>query len=80
MSKTEKQKLIAYRKKHKFENRYAKGIKFDTRTKGSCYITMKTNAGPLTVYIDSMDGLDDAPHVNAWIPGRKRKEMFVKGK
>ncbi len=80
MSKTEKQKLIAYRKKHKFENRYAKGIKFDTRTKGSCYITMNTNAGKLTVYIDSMDGLDDAPLVSAWIPGRKRKEMFVKGK
>jgi hypothetical protein len=80
MSKTEKQKLIAYRKKHNFENRYAKGIKFDTRTKGCCYITMKTNAGELTVYIDSMDGLDDAPLVSAWIPGRKRKEMFVKGK
>jgi hypothetical protein len=80
MSKTEKQKLIAYRKKHNFENRYAKGIKFDTRNKGCCYITMKTNAGPLTVYIDSMDGLDDAPLVSAWIPGRKRKEMFVKGR
>ena len=40
---------------------------------------MQTNAGILEVYIDSMDGLDDAPHVSAWIPGRKRKEMFVKG-
>jgi len=80
MSKTEKQKLIAYRKKHNFENRYAKGIHFDIRNKGTCFITMQTHAGPLEVYIDSMDGLDDAPLVSAWIPGRKRKEMFVKGK
>ena len=41
---------IAYRKKHKFENKYAKGIKLDARTKGSCYVTMKTNVGDLTVY------------------------------
>jgi len=71
---------MAIRRKNNFEDRYAKGIHFDIRTKGSCYITMKTNAGELTVYIDSMDGLDDAPLVSAWIPGRKRKEMFVKGK
>jgi hypothetical protein len=25
-----------------------------------------------------MDGLDDAPHVSARIPGRKVKEVFVK--
>jgi len=25
-----------------------------------------------------MDGLEDAPLVSAWIPGRKRKEVFVK--
>jgi hypothetical protein len=30
------------------------------------------------VYIDAMDGLEDAPLVSAWIPGRKRKEVFVK--
>ena len=71
---------IAIRKKNNFEDRYAKGIHFDIRSKGSCFITMETHAGPLTVYIDSMDGLDDAPLVNAWIPGRKRKEMFVKGR
>jgi len=29
-------------------------------------------------YIDSMDGLEDAPHVSARIPGRKVKELFVK--
>ena len=78
MSKTEKQKLIAYRKKHNFENRYAKGIKFDTRTKGCCYVTMKTNAGELTVYIDSMDGLTDPPMVSAWMFGRKTKTISVK--
>ncbi|MEK9738146.1 MAG: hypothetical protein VW438_00275 [Euryarchaeota archaeon] len=65
---------------NKFEKRYAKGIKLDARTEGCCYVTMKTNAGDLTVYIDSMDGLDDAPLISAWIPGRKRKEMFVKGR
>ena len=65
--------------KNNFEKRYAKGIKLDVRNKGTCYVTMKTNAGELTVYIDAMDGLEDAPLVSAWIPGRKRKEMFVKG-
>ena len=64
--------------KNNFEKRYAKGIKFDVRNKGTCYVTMKTNAGELTVYIDAMDGLEDAPLVSAWIPGRKRKEVFVK--
>ena len=78
MSKTEKQKLIAYRKKHNFENRYAKGIHFDIRNKGTCFITMQTHAGPLEVYIDSMDGLDDAPLVSARIPGRKDKEINLK--
>jgi len=70
---------MAIRRKNKFEDRYAKGIHFDIRNKGCCIVTMQTNAGILEVYIDSMDGLDDAPHVSAWIPGRKRKEMFVKG-
>ena len=64
--------------KNNFEKRYAKGIKLDVRNKGTCYVTMKTNAGELTVYIDAMDGLDDAPLVKAWIPGRKDKEVFVK--
>jgi len=64
--------------KNNFEKRYAKGIKLDVRNKGTCYVTMKTNAGELTVYIDAMDGLEDAPLVSAWIPGRKRKEVFVK--
>ena len=73
-----KKEEIAYRKKHKFINRYAKGIKFDVRNKGTCFITMQTNAGPLEVYIDAMDGLEDAPHVSARIPGRKVKEVFVK--
>ena len=73
-----KKEEIAYRKKHKFVNRYAKGIKFDVRNKGTCFITMQTNAGPLEVYIDAMDGLEDAPHVSARIPGRKVKEVFVK--
>jgi hypothetical protein len=66
------------KEKNKFEKRYAKGIKLDVRNKGTCYVTMKTNAGELTVYIDAMDGLEDAPLVSAWIPGRKRKEVFVK--
>ena len=39
---------------------------------------MHTNAGPLEVYIDAMDGLNDAPLVSARIPGRKVKEVFVK--
>ena len=63
---------------NKFEKRYAKGIKLDARTEGCCYVTMKTKAGELTVYIDSMDGLTDPPLISAWIPGRKRKEIFVK--
>ena len=66
------------RRKNNFEDRYAKGIHFDIRSKGSCFVTMQTNAGSLTVYIDSMDGLDDAPMVGAWIFGRKRKEIFIK--
>jgi len=66
------------KEKNNFEKRYAKGIKLDVRNKGTCYVTMKTNAGELTVYIDAMDGLEDAPLVSAWIPGRKRKEVFVK--
>ena len=52
-----------------------KGIKLDARTEGSCYVTMQTNAGELTVYIDSMDGLTDPPMVSAWIPGREDKEI-----
>ena len=73
-----KKEEIAYRKKHKFVNRYAKGIKFDVRNKGTCFITMQTNAGPLEVYIDAMDGLTDPPMVRASIPGRRDKEVFVK--
>ncbi|GEM_PF-4171355 len=69
---------MAIRRKNKFEDRYAKGIHFDIRSKGVCFITMQTHAGPLEVYIDSMDGLEDAPHVSARIPGRKVKEVFVK--
>ena len=64
--------------KNNFEKRYAKGIKLDVRNKGTCYVTMETNAGPLTVYIDAMDGLTDPPLISAWIPGRKTKEVFVK--
>ena len=60
-----KKEEIAYRKKHKFINKYAKGIKLDARTEGCCYVTMQTNSGPLTVYIDSMDGLTDPPLVHA---------------
>ena len=33
---------------------------------------------PTAGLIMGMDGLKDAPLVNAWIPGRKRKEVFVK--
>ena len=80
INKIEGKKDKAYRKKHKFINRYAKGIKLDARTKGCCYVTMQTNAGPLTVYIDSMDGLDDAPLVNAWIPYRKERVMIMGGR
>jgi hypothetical protein len=66
------------RKKNNFEDRYAKGIHFDIRNKGTCFITMQTNAGPLEVYIDAMDGLTDSPMVRASIPGRKDKQVFVK--
>jgi len=66
------------RKKNNFEDRYAKGIHFDIRNKGTCFITMQTNAGPLKVYIDAMDGLTDPPMVRASIPGRKDKEISVK--
>jgi hypothetical protein len=69
---------MAIRKENGAEDRYAKGIHFDIRNKGTCFITMQTHAGPLEVYIDSMDGLDDAPMVRASIPGRKDKEVFVK--
>ena len=71
---------MAIRKKNNFEDRYAKGIHFDIRNKGTCFITMQTNAGPLTVYIDSMDGLDDAPLVNAWIPYRRERVMIMGGR
>ena len=69
---------MAIRRKNNFEDRYAKGIHFDIRNKGTCFITMQTNAGPLEVYIDAMDGLTDPPMVRASIPGRKDKEVFVK--
>jgi hypothetical protein len=52
------------------KKRYAKGIKLDN-------ITMKTNAGELTVYIDSME-LTDPPMVSAWMFGRKTKTISVK--
>ena len=64
--------------KNNFEKRYAKGIKLDVRNKGTCYVTMKTNAGELTVYIDAMDGLTDPPMVRAWIPGRRDREINLK--
>ena len=70
---------MAIRKKNKFEDRYAKGIHFDIRSKGSCFITMQTHAGPLEVYIDSMDGLEDPPMVIATVAGRGGKEIFLKG-
>jgi hypothetical protein len=78
MTKHRDKEELQIRKKYKFEDRYAKGIHFDIRNKGTCYVTMKTHAGPLTVYIDAMDGLDDAPLVKAWIPGRRDKEINVK--
>tara|TARA_B110000091_G_C13567400_1_gene371083 strand:+ start:227 stop:457 length:231 start_codon:yes stop_codon:yes gene_type:complete len=68
----------AIRRKNNFEDRYAKGIHFDIRNKGTCFITMQTNAGPLEVYIDAMDGLTDSPMVRASIPGRKIKEVNLK--
>jgi len=39
---------------------------------------MKTNAGPLEVYIDAMDGLTDPPMIRASIPGRRDKEINLK--
>jgi len=69
---------MAIRKKNNFEDRYAKGIHFDIRNKGTCYVTMKTNAGELTVYIDAMDGLTDPPMVRAWMPGRRDMEINLK--
>jgi hypothetical protein len=68
----------AIRRKNNFEDRYAKGIHFDIRNKGTCFITMQTNAGPLEVYIDAMDGLTDPPMVRASIPGRRDKEINLK--
>lgn len=65
-------------KKTKFIIKKIKGIKFDVRTEGSCYVTMQTNAGELTVYIDAMDGLTDSPFVRGWIDGRKDKSFQVK--
>jgi hypothetical protein len=37
---------MAIRRKNNFEDRYAKGIHFDIRNKGTCFITMQTHAGP----------------------------------
>ncbi len=78
MAKHRDKEELQIRKKCKFEDRYAKGIHFDIRNKGTCYVNMKTNAGNLTVYIDAMDGLTDPPMVRAWIPGRRDKEINVK--
>ncbi len=70
---------MAIRRKNKFEDRYAKGIHFDIRNKGCCFVTMQTNAGTLEVYIDSMDGLEDPPHVSVTVAGRSGKEILLKG-
>ena len=70
---------MAIRRKNKFEDRYAKGIHFDIRGKGCCFVTMQTNAGTLEVYIDSMDGLEDPPHVSVTVAGRSGKEILLKG-
>tara|TARA_R110001599_G_scaffold19068_7_gene73577 strand:+ start:2474 stop:2710 length:237 start_codon:yes stop_codon:yes gene_type:complete len=78
MAKHRDKEELQIRKNCKFEDRYAKGIHFDIRNKGTCYVKMKTNAGELTVYIDAMDGLTDPPMVRAWIPGRRDKEINVK--
>ena len=72
---TEEMKM---RKNKGFQDRYAKGIHFDIRSKGSCYITMQTNVGEMTVYIDSMDGLSDPPLVEVDIFGRKSKYIYLK--
>ena len=71
-------KHMAIRRHNGSEDRYAKGIHFDIRMKGCCYITMQTNAGPLEVYIDAMDGLTDPPMIRASIPGRRDKEINLK--
>ena len=70
--------VMKMRRQNGFQDRYAKGIHFDIRSKGCCYITMQTNAGEMTVYIDSMDGLTDPPLVEVDIFGRKSKYMFIK--
>ena len=70
---------MAIRRKNKFEDRYAKGIHFDIRNKGCCFVTMQTNSGTLEVYIDSMDGLEDPPHVSVTVAGRSGKEILLKG-
>ena len=70
---------MAIRRKNKFEDRYAKGIHFDIRSKGCCFITMETHAGTLEVYIDSMDGLDDAPMVIATVESKDGKKILCKG-
>ena len=70
---------MAIRRKNKFEDRFAKGIHFDIRNKGCCFVTMQTNAGILEVYIDSMDGLEDPPHVSVTVAGRSGKEILLKG-
>ena len=68
MTKHRDKEELKIRKKYKFEDRYAKGIHFDIRNKGTCYVTMKTHAGPLTVYIDAMDAwLDPFPPLNSFI-------------
>ena len=54
-----KKEEIAYRKKHKFVNRYAKGIKLDVRNKGYLLCNYENKCRfSWTVYIDAMDGLD----------------------
>ena len=70
---------MAIRRKNKFEDRYAKGIHFDIRSKGCCFITMETHAGTLEVYIDSMDGLEDAPMVIATVESKDGKKILCKG-
>jgi len=62
-----------------FKKLSAKGIKFDVRTKGSCYVTMPTNVGKLTVYIDSMDGLTDPPLIHSWLDeAHSGEELSIK--
>ena len=72
MKKTRRNKeVMKMRRQNGFQDRYAKGIHFDIRSKGCCYITMQTKSGEMTVYIDSMDGLTDPPLVEVDIFGRK---------